>query len=242
MLGPFEIDRGRTTLMRSATGVAPGEARYIQESALCATCHTLFTTALGPKGEPIGSLPEQVPYLEWQHSSFRDRRSCQACHMPVVDHPMPIASVVGEPRDGFSRHTFLGGNFFMLRILNRNRTALGVAALPAELDAAAAATVRQLQTETAAVSIQDVTLEPSGRMHRCLGHEQDRPQAADGLSIAARLVTRHGPRRGEADRLRVGGGRCRGAIAGNDQDEDPPRVEPHYDRIATPGRCRFTSR
>ncbi len=36
-----------------------------------------------PKGEPIGSLPEQVPYLEWRHSSFRDRRSCQACHMPV---------------------------------------------------------------------------------------------------------------------------------------------------------------
>jgi hypothetical protein len=240
MLGPFEVDRGRTTLMRSATGVAPGEARYIQESELCATCHTLFTSALGPKGEPIGSLPEQVPYLEWRHSSFRDRRSCQACHMPAVDHPMPIASVVGEPRDGFSRHTFLGGNFFMLRMLNRNRTALGVAALPAELDAAAAATVRQLQSETAAVSIRDVVLDPGGRLRfdvsvtNKTGHKLP-------TGYPSRRAWLHVTVHDSAERIVFESGAvdARGAIAGNDQDEDPLRVEPHYDRIDNAGQVQI---
>lgn len=38
--------------------------RHLQSSELCATCHTLYTHALGPGGEVIGELPEQVPYLE----------------------------------------------------------------------------------------------------------------------------------------------------------------------------------
>ena len=231
MLGPFDVDRGRTALMRSATGVLPGEARHIQDSELCATCHTLFTTALGPNGEGIGSLPEQVPYLEWRHSSFRGRQSCQACHMPVVDHPTPITSVVGEPRDGLSRHTFVGGNFFMLRMLNRNRSALGVAALPAELDAAAAATVRQLQFTTASISIGDVTLRESRirfevAVTNRTGHKL--PTGYPSRRAWLHVTVRDGDGRAVFESGAVDG---RGAIAGNDQDEDPLRVEPHYDRI-----------
>ena len=41
--------------------------------------------------------------------------------MPEVKEEVPITSVFGEPRAGFSRHTFVGGNFFMQRILNRFR-------------------------------------------------------------------------------------------------------------------------
>ena len=239
MLGPFEVDRGRTTLMRSATGVAPGEARYIQESELCATCHTLFTSALGPQGEPIGSLPEQVPYLEWRHSSFRDRRSCQACHMPVVDHPMPIASVVGEPRDGFSRHTFLGGNFFMLQILSRYRAALGVAAQPTELDAAAAATVRQLQSETAGVSIRDITPEPGDRVRfevlvtNKTGHKLPTGYPSRRAWLHVMVSDAAGRTVFESGAIDA-----RGAIGGNDQDDDPLRVEPHYDRIDSAGQVQ----
>jgi hypothetical protein len=58
--------------------------------------------------------------------------------MPVVETPTPIASVLGEPRAGFARHEFRGGNFFMLRMLNRYRDELGVEALPQELDAPSA--------------------------------------------------------------------------------------------------------
>ena len=48
---------------------------------------------------------------------------------------------------GAGRHTFLGGNFFMLRMLNRYRTELGVEALPQELEAEAQATIAQLQRQ-----------------------------------------------------------------------------------------------
>jgi hypothetical protein len=239
MLGPFEIDRGRTALMRSATGVVPEEARHVQESELCATCHTLFTTALGPKGEPIGSLPEQVPYLEWRNSAFRGSRSCQACHMPVVDHQMRIASVVGEPREGLSRHTFLGGNFFMLRLLNRNRTALGVTALPEELEAAAAATVRQLQSNTASVAIGEVTLR-GGRIRfdvavsNKAGHKL--PTGYPSRRAWLHVTVRDSQGRALFESGAVDG---RGAIAGNDQDQDPLRVEPHYDRIAAAGQVQI---
>ena len=68
--------------------------------------------------------------------------------MPDVESA-PIASVLGEPRERLARHTFLGGNFFMLRMLNRFRAALGVIAPGPELDAAARATLRQLETDTA---------------------------------------------------------------------------------------------
>ena len=46
--------------------------------------------------------------------------------MPVVKEDVPIASVLGEPRTGMARHTFVGGNFFMQRMLNRFRNDLGV--------------------------------------------------------------------------------------------------------------------
>jgi hypothetical protein len=116
--------------MHSAAGVMPTESTHIQQSELCATCHTLYTKALGPNGEVTASLPEQVPYLEWRHSAFRAERSCQSCHMPEVAEPTAISSVLGEPRPGMSRHAFIGGNFFMLRMLNRYRAELGVEALP----------------------------------------------------------------------------------------------------------------
>ena len=159
--------------------------------------------------------------------------------MPVVDHPMPIASVVGEPRAGFSRHTFLGGNFFMLRILNRNRTALGVAALPAELDAAAAATVRQLQSETAAVSIRDVAPEPGDRLRfevsvtNKTGHKLPTGYPSRRAWLHVMVSDAAGRTVFESGAIDV-----RGAIAGNDQDEDPLRVEPHYDRIDSAGQVQ----
>jgi hypothetical protein len=172
-----------------------------------------------------------VPYLEWRHSSFRGRQSCQMCHMPVVDHPTPIASVVGEPRDGLSRHTFIGGNFLMLRMLNLNRGTLGVTALPAELDGAAAATVRQLQSTTASISIGDVTLRESRirfdvAVRNRTGHKL--PTGYPSRRAWLHVTVRDGQGRALFESGAVDG---RGAIAGNDQDRDPLRVEPHYDRI-----------
>ena len=100
IFGPYKIDPGRKTIMRSVTGFVQAEAPHIKQSELCASCHTLITQAFGPNGEVIGSLPEQMNYQEWQHSDFkREQRSCQSCHMPTAPGPMRIASVLGDTRD-----------------------------------------------------------------------------------------------------------------------------------------------
>jgi hypothetical protein len=231
MFGPFEVDAGRAHVMRSATGMTPAAASHIRDSEVCATCHTLYTQALGPKGEILGELPEQVPYLEWRHSAFREERSCQACHMPAVATPTRITSVLGEEREGLGRHTFLGGNFFMLRMLNRYRGQLGVVALPQELEAAARATITQLQQETASVTVvraaaQGERLEIDVSVQNRTGHKL--PTAYPSRRVWLHLTVRDGQDRivftsGAIDRS--------GLIQGNDNDADPLRVEPHYTEI-----------
>ena len=156
--GPYKIDEGRQSLMRSSSRFIPTEASYIRESELCATCHTLFTQALDQDGKVVGELPEQVPYLEWKHSAYPNGRSCQSCHMPAVEVETPITGVMGKPRTDVARHVFRAGNFFMPRLLNVNRFELNVAALPRDLDAAALATVEHLQTSSAAVAVESAAI------------------------------------------------------------------------------------
>lgn len=237
MQGPFDVDKGRTRIMLSATGVEPAEGKHIAQSELCATCHTLFTQALGPGGTHVGRLPEQVPYQEWLHSAFREERSCQSCHMPSVAST-PIASVLGEPRDALARHTFLGGNAFMLRMMNRFRDQLGVEALPHELDAAAHATVRQLQSDTATVSLLRTARTTTGleldvAVRNLTGHKL--PTGYPSRRVWLHVVVRDEANRtvfesGAIDRL--------GAIAGNDNDADALRYEPHYEEISRPDQVQ----
>jgi hypothetical protein len=239
MFGPFQIDPGRTTLMRSATGFVPTEAPHVQSSELCATCHTLFTTALGPGHQALGRLPEQVPYLEWRHSAYRQSRSCQSCHMPVVTEPVPVSSVLGEPRESVSRHGFLGGNFFMMRMLNRYRAELGVAATPLEMETAIARTIGHLERQTATLEI--VPAPPSaGRVQfdvvvgNLAGHKL--PTAYPSRRAWLHVVVRDAAGRAIFE---SGEFRSNGSVGGNDNDEDPRRFEPHYTRIDRPDQVQI---
>src|SRR6187399_2252297 len=136
--GPYKVEDGQTRIMRTSSGgYKPTEGEHIRQSELCATCHTLITKALGPGGQVIGQLPEQMPYQEWYASEFREKQSCQNCHMPVVQEETRIANTLGPKREGVSRHVFLGGNFFMQRVLGKFRNELGVIALPEEFELAA---------------------------------------------------------------------------------------------------------
>ena len=233
MFGPFEITAGHSAVMRSATGMTPAAAPHIRESELCATCHTLYTRALGPGGEVLGELPEQVPYLEWRHSAFAaEGQSCGSCHMPPVQTPTRISSVLGEERPGMGRHTFLGGNFFMLRMLNRYRDQLGVEAPPQELEAAAHATLAQLGRDTAVVSVDRASssggrLEVDVTVRNLTGHKLP-------TAYPSRRAWLHVTVRDAGDRLVFSSGEVTsaGLIRGNDNDADPGRVEPHYTEIA----------
>ena len=230
MAGPYDVEAGHGRTMRSATGVKPVKADHLQQSEVCATCHTLFTQALGPKGEVIGELPEQTPYQEWLHSGFAKERSCQSCHMPRVEDT-PIASVLGQPRERLDRHTFLGGNFFMLRMLNRFRAELGVTALPQELEGAAQATLRQLESDTASVEIARLALsagrvEADVMVRNVTGHKLPTGYPSRRVWLHVTLRDGNGAAVFESGRVAPDG-----AIAGNDNDADPTRVEPHYTRI-----------
>lgn len=113
--GPFQIDPGQQQIMRTSTGgFRPTAAAHIRDSALCATCHTLYTKSLGPGGKDVGLFPEQMPYLEWLHSDYPQKNSCQSCHMPEVERPAPISAVMGIERTGMHPAHLHGREFLRI--------------------------------------------------------------------------------------------------------------------------------
>ena len=237
--GPHDVDSGRQALMRSAATFRPSVGTHIQRSELCATCHTLFTTALDEAGQQIGTLPEQVPYQEWLHSDYRATNSCQSCHMPEVAAEAPIASVLGQPRPNVSQHTFLGANAFMLDILRRNRGELGVKALPQELEAAATETRAFLSTRAATLAIAAARrtalgLELELDVNSTTGHKLPTayPSRRAWLHVVVRDAAGHIV-------FESGAVRPDGSIAGNDNDADAQRFEPHYETLTAPDHVQI---
>lgn len=230
--GPFKIENGQTRIMRSSSeGYRPEESDHIRKSELCATCHTLITKALGAGGKEIGVLPEQVPYQEWLHSDYQTMKSCQSCHMPAVQEPVPITSVLGVRREGVAQHVFVAGNFFMQQMLNRYRTELNVAAPPQELASAAEYTVKYLQSTAATIAVENITL-GSGRLqadvtvHNKGGHKLPTAYPSRRAWLHVTVRDREGRAVFESGALKPDG-----SIAGNNNDEDPARFEPHYTEI-----------
>jgi hypothetical protein len=242
IFGPFRIDAGRKTIMRSVTGFVQAEAAHIRQSELCATCHTLYTEVMSPAGQVIGSFPEQMNYQEWRHSAFSEgpnAQSCQACHMPQVHGEARVASVLGDARDGLHRHQFVGGNAFVVRMLNRYRADLGVTALPSELETTAAATIRQLQHDTATVSIArteltGATLTVDVDVRNLTGHKF--PTGYPSRRTWLHLTVRDGAGRAVFE---SGAVTEAGLIQGNDNDADASKYEPHYDRITSPDQVQI---
>jgi hypothetical protein len=238
VFGPYDIDAGRQRVMHSATGYVPTKGDHVRASEFCATCHTLYTTVHGADNRTLGRLPEQVPFLEWKHSGYTERSSCQSCHMPPVSEPMPISSVLGVTREAMGRHDFRGGNFFMLAMLNRYRGELGVTALPAELDAGVRRTIANLERETARLTIENAQLrdgriEATVAIRNLTGHKF--PTAYPSRRAWLHLTVRD---RNGTVVFESGAIGADGAIKGNDNDSDPAAFEPHYDAITSPDQVQ----
>ncbi len=150
--------------MQNLVNYTPTHGEHVKKAALCATCHTLFTEHHGTP------FPEQTPYLEWRNSEFSDERegadatktrTCQQCHMarsiPTRIARSPNGFDFDIPaRPDFAVHTFVGGNAFMLDMLNEHREELDVTAEPAAFVRTAAATRRQLAEATARMQISGI--------------------------------------------------------------------------------------
>ena len=139
LFGPFKDPVAMP--MRMHTGYTPTLGAHISSSALCGSCHTLYTQAEGARGPFL----EQAPYLEWRNSIYSDEpgrtassRSCQECHMPdagamrIARNPMGTDFNIA-PRENVRTHVFVGGNAFMLDLLRENAAELGVTATPEAL-------------------------------------------------------------------------------------------------------------
>jgi hypothetical protein len=242
VFGPYEVDRGHTTVMHSSSSFVPTQSDHIRQSELCATCHTLYTPTLDSTGRRVGTLPEQMPFLEWRHSAYRTERSCQSCHMPLVvaaGDSVPITAVRGQPRPDARRHWFPGANFFMLGMLNRYRAELAVEAFPQELDAATAQT-REVLAQAATVTVKPGRTAASGRLVADVevtnlgGHKL--PTAYPSRRAWLHVVVRD---RAGATVFESGALTPAGRIIGNDNDDDRTRYEPHYREITQPDQVQI---
>jgi len=229
--GPYDIDAGRKRVMQSASQFQPQQGMHVQDSALCGSCHTLYTHTRGPDGEVIGTLPEQVPYLEWKHSDYYQVQSCQSCHMPQLQDSMTITGVLGQPREDFSRHVFRGGNFFMPKIFNQNRAELGVTALPQDLAQASRETENNLTRDSAEVTISGASIR-SGRLEadvsitNLAGHKLPTAYPSRRAWLHLTITDSSGQTIFESGALKPDG-----SIAGNANDLNPTRFEPHHQVI-----------
>jgi hypothetical protein len=241
VFGPYAVDRGRTTVMHSSSGFVPSQSEHIRQSELCGTCHTLYTPALDSLGRPAGSLPEQMPFLEWRHSAYRNEQSCQSCHMPPATSPgdsTAITSIGGAPRPELRRHSFPGGNFFLLAMLNRYRDELAVVAQPPELDAVAART-RETLARAATVKItpgpgDDSRVTVDVDVTNLTGHKL--PTAYPSRRAWLHVVARD--RAGKVV-FESGALTASGRIVANDNDDDRLKFEPHYREITRPDQVQI---
>src|SRR5438445_7565087 len=218
--------------MHSSTATYfPTRGDHMRDAGLCGSCHTLYTAALGPKGEKLAKFPEQMPFQEWQHSDYAPKQTCQDCHMPVVNEAVAVTALYGQPREGTHRHVFVGSNFVMEGMLQDHRDELATEALPEEIDAAMKRTAEFLKTQAAKVTITRVDATPNRlavdvHVENLGGHKL--PTAYPSRRAWLHFVVRDG---GGRPVFESGAIKADGSIQGNDNDADATKLEPHYMEI-----------
>ncbi|MFC1843745.1 hypothetical protein ACFLZ5_03050 [Thermodesulfobacteriota bacterium] len=255
IFGPYKDPVQKT--MQQSVGYTPVFGAQTNDSALCATCHTLFTPFVDGQGNVVGEFPEQTPYLEWKYSDFGvnagnrydigenpgQGRICQECHMPHSEAGgVKIARWAPpetEPKDHFSQHHFVGGNVFMLNVLQDNIGSLQVAASSERIEDTKERTMRQLQTETASLSIvglhhRDNEITAELKVKNKVGHKF--PSGIPTRRTWIHLVVEDAT--GQVV-FESGKPLADGRIEGNDSDSDIQTYEKHYDEITQPGQVQI---
>ena len=233
--GPYTDPDPET--MRSGSGFTPVYGEHVTEAALCATCHTLFTPYVDADGNVLGEFPEQVAFLEWQHSEFGDGmgedRTCQDCHMPDASGAVVISVVPAglQARSPFARHHFVGGNALMLRILDDHRDELEVTADSTGFDTVTGRVLDQLRNDAGVLTILSTEVDGSTiaadlKVENQAGHKFPTGFPARRLWVHLTVADGSGSVFFES-----GAPQADGSIAGNDADQDLSAFEPHHTTI-----------
>lgn len=221
-----------TMPMVNQVAFTPAMSPHISESEMCATCHNLATPVLDPEGNvTTRTFPEQMVYTEWENSDFADAQSCQDCHLPAATGDVRISTrPMGglRARPDFSRHTFVGGNTFMLDMLAANAQQLNITATGFD----------RLLNETRAflggavsLALEDVqrvgdSMQFSVRLSNYSGHKFPTgfPSRRAWLHVA--IIDAQG-----ASVFESGAVHSDGSIVGLDSDTNLALYEPHYELI-----------
>jgi hypothetical protein len=240
VFGPFDVTNPQIIQVHELTGgYAPVQSEHIRDADLCGSCHTLYTETLGADGKQLGRFPEQMTYLEWLHSDYHSKQTCQQCHMPAANSPVPVASLLAQPRDGVRHHSFVGANFFMDGIFSAHRDELGVAAQSADLAAAAASTTSFLQSQAARVTVGPAELAQNQlsfpvRVENLTGHKLPTGFPSRRAWLHVVVTAADGSVIFESGKPNPDG-----SIAGNANDADPARFTPHYATISKPDQVEI---
>jgi len=170
--GPYGSGKDEPLLytlpMETYTGYMPMYGQHIEESAVCADCHTLVTQIVDLEGNYTGDVyVEQATYHEWVNSVFSgegvdlplgsegSEATCQSCHMPRLEDPVIISSGYAflEPRSPFGLHTLVGANTAMLEIMRDNVEGLGLTATAAQFDSTLSRTLDMLLGKSISLDI-----------------------------------------------------------------------------------------
>lgn len=245
--GHYEIDNSKTIFgpftdlfpnpMVMNTGYTPTYSAHTKESKLCSTCHNLKTPYVDEFGNvlsttPESEFPEQMPYSEWEHSSYNggaNAKSCQQCHMsrtdgaPISNRPMWL-----QARNDFAVHDLVGANKLMLDILNNNKQQLGV------LSNNFAETISKTQTMlNSAASITPISqslangdLEFTLKVDSSTGHKL--PSAYPSRRVILHVTVRDNQGNVVFESGKIN---ADGSVVGIDADSNQAAFEPHYDLI-----------
>lgn len=237
--GPYIIGRRHVEIMQNASGFIPVYSEHMEEAALCATCHVLYTPYFDDEGKIAGEFPEQTVFLEWASSDYRDTHSCQDCHMPLAEGGVRLSTTGGPVRTPFFQHYFVGGNTYIPRIFQKFGDEMNVTADHEQFETTIKNATFQLQTQTANVQIENVHveagwLEASIKVENKSGHKFPSGYPSRRAWLHLKVTDANG-----ALVFESGAFTSRGVIQGNSHDEDGALYEPHYLVIEQPDQVQI---
>jgi hypothetical protein len=226
--------------MQNNVQFTPEYSPHMNESKLCAACHSLETPVIATDGTLTDfTFPEQAAYTEWEYSDFNATQSCQDCHMPKAEGSVIISTKgnVGE-RSPFFQHKFLGANTYMLEILKNNRQKLGVLADETRFNESITDT-REFLKAAADVNITQSSVENGLLNFDVLVTNHSGHKFPTGFP--SRRAWIHVTVKNSADQVLFESGavNSEGQINGVVYDTASNTYEPHYEKITDPSQVQI---
>ncbi|NEV60822.1 hypothetical protein [Thiorhodococcus minor] len=239
-INPFKDAYGqyqspRINPMLRNSGYTPVASTHISDSAVCSTCHNLYTPFVDAQGvvQPT-EFPEQMVYTEWENSDYAagaTAQSCQDCHMPKTNG----VKIANRPRNlprrnNFSQHHLVGANAVILNLIDENAAELGVLSttIPTSVARSRAMLESAAAIDVVSTSLLNETLSIDLRLRNLSGHKVP-------TSYPSRRAILHVTVRDAQGQIVFESGRVNadGSVVGVDADTNIATFEPHYDLITS---------